>query len=360
MSDTYLNKYRGKKVFVTGNTGFKGSWLSIWLLELGAEVYGYALKPVHKLDNFTACDLDKRLHQTYADVRDISTLKSKIDQVQPDYIFHLAAQALVIDSYNDPLTTFETNVMGTANLLEAAKSCNSIRSIVVITSDKCYDNKEVVWGYKESDELGGKDPYSASKACAELVTRAFYESFYKNTNIRIATTRAGNVIGGGDWSENRLIPDIFKSARANESVEIRNPNATRPWEHVLEPLAGYLQLGLKLEESTEFEGGWNFGPSTYIHYSVKDVVTEISKNTELSYELGTVPSSLHEANFLKLDITKAASILNWLPQLNFEQTIQFTVQGYIEQDDDDLYSKRVAQINDYIQIAKDNKTAWAL
>ncbi len=360
MPDTYLNKYHGKTVFITGNTGFKGAWLSIWLLELGANVYGYALEPKHQLDNFTACNLADKLHQTYADVREAKLLKAEIERIQPDYIFHLAAQALVIDSYENPLETFETNVMGTANLLEAAKSCANLKSIVVITSDKCYDNKEIVWGYRENDELGGKDPYSVSKACAELVTRAFYESFYKKTNIRIATTRAGNVIGGGDWSKDRLIPDIFKSARANETVEIRNPSATRPWEHVLEPLAGYLQLGLKLEESNEYEGAWNFGPSTYIHYSVEDVVTEITKHTNVSFQLGTSPPLLHEANFLKLDITKAGSLLKWLPQLNFEQTVQFTVQGYLDQDADDLYEKRLNQIGEYTAIAKSNKTAWAL
>ncbi|AWW00649.1 CDP-glucose 4,6-dehydratase [Arcticibacterium luteifluviistationis] len=359
MAEKLFDRFKGKKVFITGNTGFKGSWLSIWLHELGAEVFGYALEAKTDMDNFVKCELESKINQTYGNVADLPKIQAELDRIQPDYIFHLAAQALVIDSYNDPVETYMTNVMGTINLLQAARSCKSLKSIVLITSDKCYENKEVVWGYRENDELGGKDPYSASKACAELAAKSFRESFYKDSSVGVVTVRAGNVIGGGDWSENRLIPDIFKSIRANETLEIRSPKATRPWEHVLEPLSGYMQLALLAENSKKYDGGWNFGPSTYVHYNVLDVATEIGKSTELNFEITATDTQFHEANFLKLDITKAANYLNWQPQLNFEETIKFTVDGYLAQDSNDLYKHRVAQISEYTKTAQKNKTGWA-
>ncbi len=361
MSEKKLfDKYKGKKVFITGNTGFKGSWLSIWLKELGAEVYGYALRPSNDLDNFNVCDLDKKLNQTYGDVTDFELLNSKIESVNPDYIFHLAAQALVIDSYNDPISTYATNVMGVVNILQAARSAKNLKSIVVITSDKCYENKEQVWGYKENDELGGSDPYSSSKGCAELAISSFRRSFFSDSPVSVVSTRAGNVIGGGDWSANRLIPDIFKTIRANETLEIRNPLATRPWEHVLEPLSGYMQLALLAENNKKYEGAWNFGPSTYRHYNVQEIVEEIKKTSEINYTTPKNTSKLHEANLLKLDITKAANEINWVPQLSFEETIRFTVEGYIVQDQEDIYEHRVKQINEYTELARANKTSWAL
>jgi CDP-glucose 4,6-dehydratase len=360
MAEKLFDRFKGKKVFITGNTGFKGSWLSIWLKELGAEVYGFALEPKSDMDNFVKCGLDHKVNQTYGDVTDAELLSKELTRIQPDYIFHLAAQALVIDSYRDPVETFMINVMGTINVLQAARSLTNLKSIVLITSDKCYENKEVVWGYRENDELGGKDPYSASKACAELAAKSMRDSFYKDSKIGIVTVRAGNVIGGGDWSENRLIPDIFKSIRANEVLEIRSPNATRPWEHVLEPLSGYIHLAIMVEDSKKYEGGWNFGPSTYVHYNVLDVAKEISKSTELTYETTKSEGGFHEANFLKLDITKAANYLNWHPQLDFEETIRFTVEGYLVQDHADIYQKRVAQITEYTALAVKNKTGWAV
>jgi CDP-glucose 4,6-dehydratase len=359
MANALFNRYKGKVVLITGSTGFKGSWLSSWLLDLGAEVYGYALHPKHDLDNFVKCNLENRLHQTYGDVRDADKLQQKIRTIRPHYIFHLAAQALVIESYNDPLYTFDVNVLGTANLLQASRNSERLKSIVVITSDKCYENREVVWGYREEDKLGGKDPYSASKACAEILIKSFYESFYKDSNIAIASVRAGNVMGGGDWSENRLIPDIFKNIRENKPVEIRNPSATRPWMHVLDPLSGYLQLALYLEDSKEYEGGWNFGPSTYNHYSVESVIKEIEKNIPFRYVMDSNTQKHHEANFLKLDITKAANYLNWLPQLDFSATIKFTVDGYLAQDSNDVYNHRIQQIHEYSNLARKNKTLWA-
>jgi CDP-glucose 4,6-dehydratase len=359
MSEQSLfNRFKDKKVLITGSTGFKGSWLSIWLNELGAEVYGYALRPKNELDNFVQCKLEEKIDQTYADITDFKQLKETVETISPDYIFHLAAQALVIDSYEDPLETLQTNVMGTANILQAAKNCSNLKSVVAITSDKCYENNEQVWGYRENDELGGADPYSASKACAELVIKSFRQSFFQNSNAAVVSVRAGNVIGGGDWSANRLIPDIFKNQREGTVFKIRNPNATRPWQHVLEPLSGYLQLALKTAESKKIEGAWNFGPSTYRHFSVMDVVKEINKTTSLSFETDDKKTKHHEANLLKLDITKAANELNWLPQLSFEETIRYTVDGYLE--NENTYTQRKKQIGDYTLLAKTNKTTWAL
>jgi CDP-glucose 4,6-dehydratase len=355
-----FNRFKGKKIFITGNTGFKGSWLSIWLHELGADVYGYALAPTSNLDNFVVCKLEEKINQTYGDVTNFELLNSTIKNVNPDYIFHLAAQALVIDSYNDPISTYHTNVMGVVNLLQASRGLDNLKTIVVITSDKCYENKEQVWGYRENDELGGSDPYSSSKACAEIAVQSLRKSFFKDSPVSLLSTRAGNVIGGGDWSENRLIPDIFKTKRADNILEIRNPNATRPWEHVLEPLSGYMQLALVAENNKKYEGGWNFGPSTYKHYNVLEVVQEIEKSTTLKYELINQQNKLHEANLLKLDITKAANELNWIPQLSFEETIRFTVEGYLVQDNSDIYNHRVKQIKEYTTLAISNKTSWAL
>ena len=359
-SKRLFDQFRDKKVFITGNTGFKGSWLSIWLHELGAKVYGYALRPKTDLDNFVVCDLENKINQTYGDVRDYDLLSSKLHEINPDYILHLAAQALVIDSYNDPLGTYSTNVMGAANLLQASRNLDNLKSIVIITSDKCYENVEQVWGYRENDELGGSDPYSSSKACAELVVQSFRRSFFKDSTVGIMSTRAGNVIGGGDWSDNRLIPDIFKAKRAGEGVEIRNPYATRPWEHVLEPLSGYLQLCLEGSNNKKYDGAWNFGPSTYRHYNVLEIIREIEKSTDIEHNLANQENKHHEANLLKLDITKAANELRWIPQLSFEETIRFTVEGYLVQDDAEIYQKRVQQIEEYSELARRNETKWAL
>lgn len=360
LSGQLFDQYKGKKVFITGNTGFKGSWCSIWLKELGAEVYGYALPPKHKEDNFSVCGLEDKIHQTYGDVTDFNKLNETVKSVNPDIILHLAAQALVIDSYHDPIRTYQTNVMGVVNIMQAARGASNLKSLVVITSDKCYENKEIVWGYRENDELGGSDPYSSSKACAEIAIQSFRKSFFQDTPIALISVRAGNVIGGGDWSANRLIPDIFKAQRSSKAFEIRSPKATRPWEHVLEPLSGYLQLAISSLDSKRYEGSWNFGPSTYTHYSVLDVVEQINKQVPLNYKVNTPKGQFKEANLLKLDITKAANDLKWLPQLNFEETIRFTVEGYMVQDDPAIYAKRVAQIEEYTKIASANKITWTL
>ncbi len=359
-TDKLLNRFKNKKVLITGNTGFKGSWLSVWLNELGAKVYGYALPPKSGLDNFIVCDLEKKINQTYGDITNLELLQSKIISIDPDYIFHLAAQTLVIESYDDPVLTYSTNVMGVVNLLQALRKAKNLKSAVIVTSDKCYKNKEQVWGYRENDDLGGRDPYSSSKACVEILVQSFRKSFFQNSPVSILTARAGNVIGGGDWSEHRLIPDIFKNKRVGKILEIRNPNATRPWEHVLEPLSGYMQLALISENHKEYEGAWNFGPSTYRHYGVLEVVKEIEKNTPIQHKVIQQKNKHHEANLLKLDITKAANELKWAPQLSFEETIRYTVEGYLVQDATNIYEHRVKQIMDYTSLAMKNKTAWAI
>ena len=360
LSGKLFDQFKGKKVLITGNTGFKGSWCSIWLRELGAEVYGYALPPKYEEDNFVRCGLEHKIHQTYGDVTDLKKLREVTQSVNPDIIIHLAAQALVIDSYHDPLTTYQTNVMGVLNMMHVARDCAQLKSLVIITSDKCYENKEIVWGYREDDEKGGSDPYSSSKACAELAIQSFRKSFFEDSPIALISTRAGNVVGGGDWSENRLLPDIFKAQRQSRTFEIRNPNATRPWVHVLEPLSGYLQLAICSLDTKQFEGAWNFGPSTYIHASVQDIVEGINKHIPLNYEISSEKEKFKEANLLKLDISKAANHLSWLPQLSFDDTIRFTVDGYMAQDDTDVYAKRVGQVEEYTKLARQNNVAWAL
>jgi len=359
---SFWNCYRGKKVLITGHTGFKGSWLAIWLKELGAEVYGYALAPSSDADNFVTCNLEKELYHLEGDVRDAEKLIAYFKQVQPDFAFHLAAQPLVLLSYQNPIETFETNLMGTVNFFEAVRRTPSVKAAVNITSDKCYDNKEWVWGYRENDPMGGKDPYSASKGCAELITSSYMSSFFQKGSCYVASARAGNVIGGGDWAADRIVPDYFRAIKAGEKLVIRNPKATRPWQHVLEPLSGYLNLGAALFINGEtFVGGWNFGPEDSANYSVQELIEKIL----LIEQSGgyTVPENLnklYEANFLKLDISKAVSKLKWKPVLSFEETVRFTVEGYqVEnQNSSTVLKNRIEQINVYINKAK-SKAEWA-
>jgi CDP-glucose 4,6-dehydratase len=361
----FWNCYRGKKVLLTGHTGFKGSWMAIWLKQLGAEVYGYALPPYTIKDNFVTCALDKEIHHQEGDIRDLDHLKKYFLDVQPDIAFHLAAQPLVLLSYKDPVNTFETNLMGVVNFFEAIRSTPSVKAAVNITSDKCYDNKEWVWGYRENDPMGGKDPYSASKGCAELITNSYLHSYFNNeSSCTIASARAGNVIGGGDWAENRIVPDYFRAVKANDKLLVRNPYATRPWQHVLEPISGYLSLGAKLwMNGSKFSGGWNFGPEDTANYSVKALIEKM-----LQFNPGggyTSPDNLqqpHEATFLKLDISKAVNFLDWRPALTFDQTVEFTVRGYVDDlnDSSNKFACRVSQIKNYTDIARDKKVSWAL
>jgi CDP-glucose 4,6-dehydratase len=359
---SFNNIYKGKKVLITGHTGFKGSWLAIWLKELGAEVYGYALAPYTEMDNFVICELEKEINHKIGDVRDGEELKKYFQEVQPDFAFHLAAQPLVLLSYQDPLNTFNTNLMGTVNFWEAVRATPSVKVAVNITSDKCYDNKEWVWGYREKDAMGGKDPYSASKGCSELITNAYLESFFKSEGTcNIASARAGNVIGGGDWAADRIIPDYFRAVKNGQKLEIRNPFATRPWQHVLEPLSGYLVLGVSLYLDGLNCGGWNFGPEDTENYCVKQLIdTMIEFDKSGGYIIPDNLEKPHEANLLKLDISKAVTYLKWRPVLTFEETVFFTLKGYQEDLSlTDVYTKRKLQINAYTNKALNKKIEWA-
>lgn len=360
---SFQNIYQGKKVLITGHTGFKGSWMAIWLKELGADVYGYALAPQSEMDNFVICNLESQINHCEGDVRDGKKLKDYFKEVQPDFAFHLAAQPLVLLSYQDPVGTFDTNLMGTVNFWEAVRATPSVKAAVNVTTDKCYDNKEWVWGYRENDPMGGKDPYSASKGCSELITNSYLESFFNiEGTCNIASARAGNVIGGGDWAMDRIVPDYFRAVKEGRKLEIRNPYATRPWQHVLEPLSGYLNLGAELYlKGKDFSGGWNFGPEDMSNYSVKELIDEmLHLDAEGGYIIPEGTSKLHEAVLLKLDISKASNYLKWKPALGFKATVAFTLNGYKDDlnSEANIYSSRVGQINEYVQSAKLNQIQW--
>ena len=361
---SFWNCYKGKKVLVTGHTGFKGSWLAIWLKQLGAEVYGYALEPYSEMDNFVTCGLESEIHHQIGDVRDSSKLLAYFNEVQPDIAFHLAAQPLVLLSYADPVGTFETNLMGTVNFFEAVRKTPSVKVAINVTSDKCYDNNEWVWGYRENDPMGGKDPYSASKGCSELITTSYLHSFFKNDGAcLVASARAGNVIGGGDWAENRIVPDYFRAFKKNEKLLVRNPDATRPWQHVLEPLSGYLNLGAALYlKGNKFIGGWNFGPEDTANYSVKDLIDQMLLiDATGGYIIPELEAKPHEATLLKLDISKAVNYLKWRPVLSFTETAAFTVSGYKDDlEGKNMLEKRNNQIKQYSARATEKQIAWAV
>ena len=355
--------YKGKKVLITGDTGFKGSWLSIWLKELGAEVFGYALPAKTEKDNYVRCNLKNVIYHKDGDIRDKDSLTKYFQQVRPDIAFHLAAQPLVLESYENPHYTFETNLMGTVNFFEAVRKTDNIKAALNITSDKCYKNNEWVWGYRENEPMGGDDPYSASKGCSELITNAYLKSFFKSdSNCKIASARAGNVIGGGDWAENRIVPDFFRALEDNKELIIRNPNSTRPWQHVLEPVSGYLLLGARIyEEGERFSGNWNFGPLETTNRTVIELINSMSGILGKGKYQVVDNKEFHEANLLKLDISKAVKYLEWYPALDFKETIQFTVSGYIAQiDNKDVFKSRVKQIESYVSAAKNNKIKWSL
>ncbi len=321
--------YNGKKVLVTGHTGFKGSWLTLWLTMMGAKVLGYALEPNTDPSLFNVLNLHKDIDHVISDIRDFEKLREVITEFKPEIIFHLAAQPLLRLSYREPRLTYETNVMGTVNLLEAIRQTKSVRAVVNVTSDKCYENKEWVWGYREIDPMGGYDPYSSSKGCSELITAAYRNSYFKNTETAIASARAGNVIGGGDWAEDRLIPDIVRSLSQGKQIIIRNPKATRPWQHVLEPLSGYLLLGkLLYEKGQEFAEAWNFGPSDSSMMTVEEIV---KKSIEIwgsgSYIVDSSEQP-HEANLLKLDTSKAKLRLNWSSVISIAETLEMSIVWY--------------------------------
>lgn len=331
----HLSFWRGKRVFLTGHTGFKGSWLALWLKSLGAEVFGFSLEPPTQPNLFEAAAINQIVTTTLGDVRDLSALQQAMVEAQPDIALHLAAQSLVQYSYQHPVETYGTNVTGTVNFLEAVRHTPTIRAAVVVTSDKCYENQEWVWGYRENEAMGGRDPYSNSKGCAELVTAAYRTSYfaYEDYNrhlVALASVRAGNVIGGGDWALDRLIPDMIKAFQAGQPVLIRNPHAIRPWQHVLEPLSGYLVLAQKLwEDGPEYAGGWNFGPNDEDARSVAWIVDRL---THLWGHGATWErdgrAHPHEANYLKLDCSKARAQLGWGPRLSLAETLEWVVEFY--------------------------------
>jgi CDP-glucose 4,6-dehydratase len=324
--------WRGKRIFLTGHTGFKGSWLSLWLQDLGAEVTGYALAPPTTPSLFEVAKVGGKMRSVIADIRDLTRLTAAMNEACPDMVIHMAAQALVRHSYAEPVETYAINVMGTAHLLEAVRQTDSVRSVVIVTSDKCYENREWPWGYRENEAMGGYDPYSSSKGCAELVTSAYRNSYfnvakYSEHGVAIATGRAGNVIGGGDWAQDRLIPDILRAVEAGQPVNIRSPHAIRPWQHVLEPLSGYLILAEKLyTEGTSFAEGWNFGPAEEDARPVRWITEQITAlwGEGASWQLDQNPQP-HEAHYLKLDCSKARALLNWRPMWDLTRTLQSIV-----------------------------------
>jgi CDP-glucose 4,6-dehydratase len=321
--------WRGKRVFLTGHTGFKGSWLALWLNSLGAEVLGYAKDVPTEPSLFEAARVREALQHRTGDVRDHAAMLNAMSEFRPDVVLHLAAQSLVRYSYEQPLETYATNVMGTAHVLEAVRQTPSARAVVIVTSDKCYENRETQRGYVETDAMGGHDPYSNSKGCAELVAAAYRASFFNGSDkAAVASARAGNVIGGGDWSRDRLIPDVYRAAAARVSVRIRNPKAVRPWQHVLEPLGGYLLLAQRLfEEGARFAEGWNFGPPNIDARPVSEVMDRLTAlwGMGLRWELdqGAHP---HEAQLLSLDCDKARKRLGWQPHMRLETALEWTVQ----------------------------------
>ena len=322
--------WHGKRVLVTGYSGFKGGWLSIWLRSLGAEVSGFALQPPTEPSLCQVAGVEQEIRAVRGDVRDLSALERSMRDAKPEVVFHLAAQALVRPSYDDPVETYSTNVMGTVNVLEAVRRLGSTRVVVVVTSDKCYENREWVWGYREDEPMGGHDPYSNSKGCAELVTAAYRRSFFHATGTAVASARAGNVIGGGDWAADRLIPDIIRAVSHGEPVLIRSPKAVRPWQHVLEPLAGYLLLAQKLwDDGPRHIGGWNFGPADEDAKPVQQLVEKITAlwGEGASWVLDERQHP-HEAHYLKLDCSKARQVLGWRPRLRLADALEWTVDWY--------------------------------
>lgn len=326
-----FEKYRGRRVFLTGHTGFKGSWLASILKEAGAEVLGYALPPSSDRSHFKLLGLDQTIRHVVGDIRDKEKLNKTLNSFKPEFVFHLAAQALVRPSYDAPDETFDVNVMGSVNLLEAVRSCETVRSLVYITSDKCYENVEWLWGYRENDQLGGRDPYSASKAAAEIAFSSYARSFFEHSPcLGAASTRAGNVIGGGDWAVDRIIPDCIRAIELGNPVQLRNPDATRPWQHVLEPLSGYLLLGAKLFEAPqEWGGAWNFGPSTQEVRTVESVANTIVEHLgKGSVETLERRTQVHEARLLQLNCDKAHQLLGWYPRWNVMKTLEATALWY--------------------------------
>ena len=344
--------YKNKRILITGHTGFKGSWLALWLHKLGADVHGIALPPYTQSDNFVLTDLAEKIQHTIADIRHRSRFYNLIQTIKPHIVFHLAAQPLVRYSYDHPLETFDTNVFGTINLLESLRLQNVDCTVVIITSDKCYKNKEKSTGYRESDELGGDDPYSASKGATEIICNSYLKSFFHTedkSGIRLATARAGNVIGGGDWQKDRIIPDCIRSIESGVPISIRNPESIRPWQHVLDPLHGYMMLAAALHSDPEtFGGAWNFGPDESSHRTVLDLINLFHATFgEGKWTTEKQRMSKHETGILKLDNKKAGSILGWHPEIDFRKSVDFTVKWYRNYKSCNMFHFAMEQIEDY-------------
>ncbi len=357
----FNNIYKNKSVLITGDTGFKGSWLALWLTLLGANVSGFSLNIPTKPSHFSAIKLRNNINHYKGDIKKLEHLKKVLTKAKPEIVFHLAAQPLVKKAYEDPLDTFQTNTLGSLNLLQSIKNYNQVKSLVMITSDKVYENVEWLWGYREIDRLGGYDPYSASKSMAEIGINSYIKSFFSNCKTKVATARAGNVIGGGDWALDRIVPDSMKAWTKNKNVTIRNPKSTRPWQHVLEPLSGYLLLGKRLYEDTNLHGeSFNFGPSTLENFTVKELLSKMSNNLDNFKFKIKKDSSIKEAKLLQLNCDKAINTLKWCPVLNFDETVNFTTDWYKE-----YYSKptkikdfSLMQIKNYHKKAKLKKLSW--
>ncbi len=359
--------YRGRRVLVTGHTGFKGSWLTTWLLKLGAEVIGISKNVPTQPSLFEELRLIEKIKHVQEDIRNLDTIRKLIDETRPEFVFHLAAQAIVSTSYSDPVETMTTNVVGTMNILETLRTLDRPCLAVLITSDKCYDNVEWPWGYRETDRLGGKDIYSGSKGAAELVIKSYHHSFFqKDHPVRLAIARAGNVIGGGDWARDRLVADCIRAWNEGKTVEIRSPKATRPWQHVLEPLSGYLTLGQGLSQRGQLHGeAFNFGPRAEQNRSVVELLSDLSRNwgfaeSDQAYRI-TADIPFHEAGLLKLNCDKALFDLRWEPNLNYDETIRLVGDWYssfYRQQQTDMYALTLKQIAAYEHTGAERKRVW--
>jgi len=367
---TLQNFFSGKTVLITGHTGFKGSWMSLWLSYLGAKVIGVSKDIPSNPSNFIASSLRGKIDDRRVDVLNFNEINKLFQEVQPDYVFHLAAQALVRPSYDNPLETLTTNSIGTSNILESLRRLNKKVTAVMITSDKVYDNLEWPWGYRETDRLGGKDPYSASKAMAEMAIRTYVESFFNSeSHVQLGVARAGNVIGGGDWATDRIVPDCMNAWSDDKIVDIRNPHATRPWQHVLEPLSGYLSLAVNLATNKNIHGqAYNFGPPADQNYSVKQLIDNMSEywSSVRWNDVSTTQKHLHEAGLLKLNCDKAINDLGWQPTLKFNETVQITVEWYkeyyensLKSDEHSMFDFSINQIEEYFKLAKKRDISWA-
>ena len=344
--------WKGRRVFVTGHTGFKGSWLCLWLHEIGAQVKGFALEPPTTPSLFKEARIAELVESETGDIRDLESVTKSIHDFQPDILIHMAAQPLVRYSYDAPIETYAVNVLGTAHVLEAAKNCKSIKSVVSVTTDKCYENKEWVWAYRENEPMGGHDPYSSSKGCAELVTASYRKSYYEDSHIGLASARAGNVIGGGDWALDRLVPDILRAFEKNQPVVIRSPDAIRPWQHVLEPLSGYLKLAQALyQDPRSYAEGWNFGPNEDDAKPVSWILDQmVGSWPGSSWKLDQSAENPHEANYLKLDISKAKSKLHWRPIWSLSETLSQIVSWHKNWiSGKDMQKTSIDEISKYMQ-----------